>query len=155
MAEKTPLPLKLNGESILVVRNAVDRAEWLAAHPDEKKPLYLCALALFHRLDYMDYLAIEVKDDEGEEGRWTLGYEKYELIDWMAGFALEEGSRRYHDLHQTHRRLGKFAIRYGWNPDTVVESEPSEQEKEHYIDWVTRDLDGDVGVPEDFFDDKT
>lgn len=148
-----PYPLKLNGENMYVVRNPFDREAYLRDHPAmPPEALGYVAVALFREKNYADYIAIATVDDVGETEHWTPVYEQYELVDWFAGFTIEEGTQRWTNLHTIHRKVGRFVAAYGWGPDVVVEQYPSENEMDNYITFVVdKDVDhgGELVLPGD------
>ena len=145
MNEIIPFPSKVNGESRLLVGSQEDKVTYLLENPRvEASDVCLTAIALFREQDYVDYMAVAVPDEEGGES-WTIGFEMYEMTDWMAGFVYDN-ERREAELRHTHRELGKFILKYGWAPDVVLETRPSPQEFDNYVAWVSRELDGEIDI---------
>lgn len=94
-----------------------------------------CAIALFRKRPELDYLAVLNQNKESEEDEWTFIFDKHALIYWMGNLALTREGQR--SLHLANRNHGTFEDRYGWNPDIIIESWPSERELEAYIDYQT------------------
>ncbi len=148
MAEQEikPYPMKLNGESMMVVRNHSDRSEYLKNHAEvDPSDIGYVAIALFRKQDYVDYIAIAVVDDVENTESWTPVYEQYEMVDWFAGFTLRHNAERDRSLDNMHRKIGSFATSYGWNADVVVETEPTPNEWDNYISFLSNKPE-----PEDF-----
>jgi len=85
-----------------------------------------CAIALFRHRPDMDYLAVE------HEEKWVYIFDKHPLIYWMGGIALSREGQ--HMLRLMERNNGRFADRYNFSPDVVIEDRPSQAEIDVYIE---------------------
>lgn len=148
--EKAPCPAKVNGRSVLLLRDEQDREAYIQQHP-EVDPFIVClvGIALFHNKRDREYVAASYFDEEGEE-QWTRDFRLRELMIWMGGVALDEDDRRL--LHLANRNHGTFAESYGWRPDVNVEWEPSPFEEEAFIQHELQDLECADGMPIEFFE---
>src|SRR5574337_1032142 len=83
----------------------------------------------------MDYMGIGRRLEDGTY-EWTLLFEQYELVTYLGGVAL--GKDRQKMYHQMLKGNGfKTAMeKFGWQPQIVVEDEPSDFEIEAYGDWL-------------------
>lgn len=99
-----------------------------------------CAVALFRKRPEMDYLAVQM-----DEENWIFMFDKHPLIYYMGGVAL--GREAQHQLHMMEKFNGfkTFYEKFGWSPDVVVEDYPSKDEVDVYMDYLMRnDLHSDL-----------
>lgn len=93
-----------------------------------------CACVLFRTQQEVDYLAVDISD---EEQRTLRVFNNVELVRWMAGLALQEDGTPY----QVTADDRLFRDEYGWSPAVVIKNRPSEDELDWYVDVNTVDLD--------------
>lgn len=149
--EILPYQIELNNEEFWVVDKPSTRLEYLRNHPEmHPRAIGLVALGVFREKTYADYAAIARIDDETGTETWVRAYEAYEWVDWMAGTVYRDEAREK-QLRNTERKLGSFLITFGWAPDYVLETEPSEYEVDGFIQHVANkdECDGNLYVPED------
>lgn len=146
-----PYEIALNGEAFWIVDKPSTRLEYLKTHAEmEPRSIGLVALGAFREKSYVDYLAIARVDDQEETESWIRVHEQYEFFDWMAGVVYRD-ERRAKELKDTERRLGRFVIQYGWAPDYVLETAPSDYEMESFIQHVVSkdEVDGELRFNEE------
>lgn len=151
MSELIPYQVTLNEKPFWVVDKPDTREAYLRDHPEmSPDALGVIAIGIFRVNSYVDYAAIGRVDDVTDDTRWIRAHEAYEWIDWMGGVVYNNPEREK-QLHDTERKLGKFMLTFGWAPDVILESRPTDNEMETYIAHVVRkdEQDGQLIFPED------
>lgn len=100
-----------------------------------------CACVLFRRQQEVDYLAIDLEDDEEQTLRV---FNNPDMVRWMAGFRIieKEGNVfRQAVLNHENSPNESFRERTGWNPFIIEKEEPNEGELEMFLDVNAADLD--------------
>ena len=140
-----PFHLTVDGEDVLCFRDGEQIAEYAMNFP--KVPttqLGKLCVAMFRGTERMpnasdnDYFGIQRYTDKGEEV-WTLDFGKYEFLTYIAGFGLTKERQRA--LYLAEREHGTFKDKFGWNPQVVVEDEPTKNEQEQFILHEIEDID--------------
>lgn len=97
-----------------------------------------CAVNLFINEQEKDYLYIEAQ----EELPAVRLFLNQGLVRWMAGIAINPDSEyMYVNTYWNHEdgRETVFREEYGWNPPVLIREEPSEREREMFIEVSTDD----------------
>lgn len=147
----TPYEIGLNDKPFWIVDKISTRLDYLRDHPERApQDLGLVAIGAFREKSYVDYVAIARVDDVGEVETWIRVHEQYEFLDWMAGVVYNNPDRAK-QLRDTERSLGKFIIQFGFAPDYLLETAPSDYEMESYIQHIVSkdEVDGQLRFKED------
>jgi hypothetical protein len=146
--EARPFRLGVNGQIVELVRGPKERLEHLSKHPElDARDVGYCALALFRKEPFADYLAIAAI--EGDDEIWTPIYEEPDIIDWMAGFVYADPERKK-KLKEMERSIGKFGESFGWQPDVILEDSMTAMELDNFITYISNKetTDGKLYPPE-------
>ena len=132
-----PYKIAKDGGEFYVFPKSDMRVEFLVEHDEvDPKDVGLIALGAFRNKNFVDYVAVAEIDDVAETETWRYVHGQLEWFDWMAGVVYHDRERS-EQLRRTERELGRFAVTQGWNPDYVLDLEPSEYEIESFIDYTT------------------
>ena len=137
-----PYKIAKDGGEFLVFPKYDMRVEYLVENDVDPKTVGLIAIGAFRNNNFVDYVAVAEVDDVAETETWRYVHGQTEWLDWLAGLVYHD-TERQKQLVRTERELGRFVIQQGWNPDYVLEDNPSEYEIESYIDYSSRNDDGD------------
>ena len=88
-----------------------------------------------------DYIAVLLREGEGEEPREYFVFDRIELLTWMGGIALSRERERM--LRNAERSGGSFREHMGWNPDVYIKDYMIPEEEEVYTEYLLQDLDDD------------
>lgn len=95
-----------------------------------------CACVLFRTTPGIDYLKVDISEDTGIEDNTLTIFNNVELVRYMAGIALDSSGRPL----QTANDGESFAETYGWNPAVVIKWQPSDKEREDWLEVTAENL---------------
>jgi len=101
-----------------------------------------CAVVLFRTNQEVDYLAIDL---ENEDEQTLRVFNNPSFVRWMAGYRLTKTGDNY-DRPQVLNFEGSpdsFRELTGWNPPVIEKEEPNEAEMEMFLDVNTGNLDAE------------
>jgi hypothetical protein len=93
-----------------------------------------CVAVMFRKHCEVDYLSVNVVEDE--ENRILRIFNNARLVRWMAGICITESG-----YELTTADDEAFADEYGFNPTIIIKQEPSDAEKEYFLDVNMRNID--------------
>jgi len=88
-----------------------------------------------------DYIAVLLREGEGEEPREYFVFDRIELAIWIGGVALGREQERI--LANANRAGGTFRSHMGWYADVYIKDQMIPEEEEVYAEYQLRDLDDD------------
>lgn len=88
-----------------------------------------CVCNLFRLTPDVDYLAVDIEDDERFDGDTLRIFNNEDLVRWMAGIAFKETHRGNFMPGLVEMNDTPFRETYHWNPAVIIRDEPSEVEQ--------------------------